>query len=92
MNLGEYIKNKQIDAENRKQQPQNTLNPQEAFNKYSNYNEQELMQELFRNAEESRNNGQLDNNMLDDFYNQAKSMLTKEQSERMQELILQLKK
>ncbi len=90
MKLGEYIKSKQNKAEN--DNPPHNISPEEAYNKYAHYNEQELMQELFRNAELSRNNGDLNNDMLDGFFNQAKGMLTKEQAERMQELILQLKK
>ncbi|MFI3229680.1 MAG: hypothetical protein R3Y23_05910 [Bacillota bacterium] len=93
MNLGEYIKKKEANTDKNKQNPTNkNTNAQDIYNKYSSYDEQQLMQELFKNAEQSRNNGELNNNMLDQFYAQAQSMLTKEQAERMQELILQLKK
>lgn len=65
---------------------------QQLLDKYSTMNEEQLMQEMFRNASASRANGTLNDNMLDDFYNNACGYLTPEQSERMKELIRELKK
>lgn len=64
----------------------------EMMDKYSRMSEEQLMQEMFRSAASSRANGQLTDDMLDSFYHQAQGFLSPEQSERMRELIRELKK
>jgi hypothetical protein len=70
----------------------NNISPEEMIDKYSRMSEEQLMQEMFRSASASRASGQLTDEMLDSFYNQAKCYLSPEQSERMSELIRELKK
>ncbi|MFA5449325.1 MAG: hypothetical protein WC292_02690 [Clostridia bacterium] len=84
MDINAYIKRKSA-----KVRPQTT---EEAIQKYGSLSEEQLMNEMFTLAAEERQRGDLTNEKLDDFYNQAKGMLTPEQAERMKELILQLKK
>ena len=86
MDINEYIK--------RKNQAKNnwSLTPEEAIAKYSKMDEAELMQELFKTAEQGRANGELDNGVLDGFLTKMRPMLSPEQAERMKELINQLKR
>lgn len=106
MNLREYINSKKkVSEQNAPQnlnngeqintQPLNNGETQDinsVVNKYSSMSEENLMQELFKTANQSRQDGTLDNNSLDNFYNQAASFLTPEQSEKMRSLISELKK
>ena len=84
MDINEYIKKKNKDKK--------VLTPEEAIEKYSKMDEVSLMQELFKTAEEGRKNGELDNGVLDGFLKKLSPILSKEQSERMKELIEDLKK
>ena len=86
MDIAEYIKNK--NAEKEKKTKEN-LSPQEAISKYANYSEEQMMSELFRLG--SLSSGNISAKELDDFFNKVKPYLSKEQSERMKELILRLK-
>ncbi|MCL2631331.1 MAG: hypothetical protein FWD49_07455 [Firmicutes bacterium] len=61
-------------------------------NRYSQLSQEQLMEELFKVATESRKRGELSDSALDSFFNQASSFLSHEQSERMKELIGELKK
>lgn len=103
MNINDYIKKKSAQSDycakgsapqDKGAAPQESDNEstQQLLDKYSTMNEEQLMQEMFRNASASRANGTLNDNMLDDFYNNACGYLTPEQSERMKELIRELKK
>ncbi|MDD3946586.1 MAG: hypothetical protein PHI19_01990 [Clostridia bacterium] len=86
MRINDYIKKRPVSPENSNE------NTEEMLNRYSQMNEEQLMQEMFRNAAQSRENGSLNDQMLDDFYGKACAYLTPEQSERMKELIIELKK
>ena len=86
MRINDYIKKRSVSPE------EPTENTEEMLNKYSKMNEEQLMQEMFRNAAQSRENGTLNNQMLDDFYGKACAYLTPEQAERMREHIIELKK
>ena len=86
MNINEYIKRKSGKAH----APQMT--PEEAGAKYAGMDEAELMSELFKAAEQGRASGELNNDVIDSFYTRLLPLLTPEQSERMRELINQLKR
>lgn len=83
MDINSYIKRK---SENSKPRQAEDL-----LNKYSTMNEEQLMQEMFRAARDGRASGQITDQTLDNFYNQALAFLSPEQAERMRELIIQLK-
>ncbi|MBR2480778.1 MAG: hypothetical protein IKB56_05695 [Clostridia bacterium] len=85
MDINEYIKRKNKGKKER-------LTPEEAVMKYSKMDEASLMQELFKTAEEGRRNGELDNGVLDGFMEKMAPLLSKEQAERMKELINGLKR
>lgn len=80
MNINGYIKKKR------------TKSMEEQVRQYSGMNEEQLMHEMFKVAEQSRKDGTLNNEALDRFFSNAQSFLTPEQSERMKELITELKK
>ncbi len=84
MDINEYVKRK-----NRGKTK--SLTPEEAIAKYSKMDEASLMQELFKTAEEGRRTGELDNGVLDGFLEKMSPLLSKEQAERMRELIKDLK-
>lgn len=69
---------------------QSNTNPQEAYNKYSKMNEEQLMQELFKVG--SVSSGNVSPQALDTFFNNVRSRLTPEQAARMSDLIAQLKR
>ena len=85
MDINEYIKRKNKGK-------RDSLSPEEAIRKYSKMDEASLMQELFKTAEEGRRNGELDNGVLDGFLEKMAPLLSKEQAERMKELINGLKR
>lgn len=85
MDINEYIKRKNKNKKNQ-------MTPEEAIMKYSKMDEASLMQELFKTAEEGRKNGELDNGVLDGFLEKMTPLLSKEQAERMKELIGDLKR
>lgn len=85
MRINDYIKRKSPEVD------KSTSN-EEMVGKYSQMSEEQLMQEMFRSASQSRSNGTLNDEMLDGFYNQAQGFLSPEQSERMKDLIRELKK
>ena len=78
MDVGEYIRNKNKAKQNNKSD----------INRYSSMSEEQLIQELFRAANESN----VSNDELDDFFNRAGPFLTAEQREKMKNLIMQLKR
>ncbi len=84
MDINDYIKRKNKGKKR-------ALTPEEAIAKYSALDEASLMQELFKTAEEGRQNGELDNDVLDGFLARITPLLGKEQAERMKELIQGLK-
>lgn len=81
MKLSDFIKSKQ-----KKEEPKNA---QEAFDTYSKMNNDDLHKELLKQG--SVKNGKTKPEDLDNFYNNAKNYLTKEQSEKMAKLIEELK-
>ena len=85
MDINEYIKRKNKGK-------RESMTPEEAIMKYSKMDEASLMQELFKTAEEGRRNGELDNGVLDGFLEKMSPLLSKEQSERLKELINGLKR
>ncbi len=85
MDINDYIKRKNKGK-------QRNLTPEEAIAKYSKLDEASLMQELFKTAEEGRTNGELDDGVLDGFLERLTPILSKEQAERMKELVQGLKK
>lgn len=94
MRINDYIKHR-AGGELQPHPPQPQSQPEsneQMLDRYSRMNEEQLMQEMFRNAADSRANGTLNNEMLDEFYAKAGGYLTPEQSERMKELIRELKK
>lgn len=80
MNINDFIRKK------------SNLSPEEAIKKYAAMDEESLMAELFRTAAEGRASGELTDAVIDNFYSTVAPMLSPEQSERMRELILELKK
>lgn len=78
MKIKDYIKNKQ-----------KPTTPEDAVKMYSKMGEEELMQELFNAGACSK--GKVSSDELDSFYSNVQGMLTAEQSEKMRELIIQLK-
>ena len=78
MDVGEYIRNKN--------KTQNNTGMD--FGRYSSMGEEQLVQELFRTANESN----VTNEELDGFFERAKPYLTAEQREKMKNLIMQLKR
>lgn len=96
MNINDYIKRKYgntgSSADKGGGKSDNPVNAEETIGKYSAMSEEQLMQELFRSAEAGRQNGSLNNGMLDDFFGKVGGMLSAEQRERMTELIRQLKR
>ncbi len=85
MDINDYIKRKNKGKKK-------SLTPEEAIAKYSKLDEASLMQELFKTAEEGRQNGELDDGVLDGFLERLTPILSKEQAERMKELVQGLKK
>ena len=75
-----------------KKKSRNNISPEEAVKKYAAMDEQSLMAELFKTAEEGRASGELTDGVIDNFYTTVSPMLSPEQSERMRELIRELKK
>jgi len=102
MRINDYIKKRGGEPSAESQyQPQASPRPApvssdmptpEMVDKYSRMSEEQLMQEMFRSAADSRRNGSLTDDMLDNFYNQAQGYLSPEQTERMRDLIRELKK
>lgn len=96
MGINEYIRNKR--KEKASATPSNTQNeqsfstPEEAINAYSRLSQEDLMRELFRVANDSREKGEMNNNSLDAFFTNVSPMLTPEQRARMQQLIGELKR
>ena len=82
MDINEYIRRKNKGR---------TSSPEEVLKKYAGMDESQLMNELFKVAAEGRASGELNNDVVDGFYNKMLPLLTPEQAERMRELILQLK-
>lgn len=80
MNINEYVKKKRGKS------------MEDQVRQYSGMNEEQLMREMFKVAEQSRKDGTLNDETLDRFFSNAQSFLTPEQSERMKELITELKK
>lgn len=88
MDVGAYIRNKQKE----KKKAETTAQPKnlnDAVEKYSAMNEEQLMQELFRVGKVS--SGNVSAEELDAFYANVKGFLTPEQAAKMRSLILQLK-
>lgn len=106
MDVAEYIRRKQREQNKNKSEQnkqnneqnkteknnasQSNTNPQEAYNKYSKMNEEQLMQELFKVG--SVSSGNVSPQALDTFFNNVRSRLTPEQAARMSDLIAQLKR
>ncbi len=88
MNIADYIRNKNKQNQNMKVDTQIDVN--QAINKYGAMSEEELMRELFRVG--SVSSGNVSSAELDGFYEQVKNFLTPEQSEKMRNLIIQLKR
>lgn len=88
MNIADYIRNKNKQNQNMKVDTQIDVN--QAINKYGAMSEEELMRELFRVG--SVSSGNVSSAELDGFYKQVKNFLTPEQSEKMRNLIIQLKR
>lgn len=65
----------------------NFNNIEDKIGKYSSLTENELMKELLNEANKSKQKGELNSNMLDSFYNGAKTFLNNEQQARLLELI-----
>lgn len=57
------------------------------LNKYSHMSEERLMQEMFSLVNEGRQNGTLDNQKLEEFFNSASCMLSSEQIVKLRSLI-----
>ncbi|MBR1746931.1 MAG: hypothetical protein IJ735_01825 [Clostridia bacterium] len=89
MNVADYIRKKNAESKNPPNKNTDPSTPQELLNKYSGYNEEQLMAELFRYG--SLSSGNVSAKELDDFYQRATPFLSPEQAERMKELILRLK-
>lgn len=70
----------------------NFATPEEAVQAYSRLSQEDLMRELFRVANESREKGEVNNQSLDAFYANVSPMLTPEQRARMQQLLSELKR
>lgn len=87
MNINDYIKKKAGKSGGQKPRSMD-----EAMNTYSRMNEEQLMQEMFRAAREGKETGELTDEKLESFYQQARAFLSPEQAERMRELIIELKK
>lgn len=85
MNINDYIRRKNGGSKPR-------LTPEEAIEKYSAMTEQELMGELLKTAERGREDGELDNKMLDDIRSKVAPLLTPEQAGKLNDLIEGLKK
>ena len=86
MDIAQYIKTSNAKREKEKKE---NLSPADAIQKYADYSEEQLMSELFRLG--SLSSGKISEKELDDFFNKVRPYLSKEQSERMRELILRLK-
>ena len=82
MDINDYIRRKRGGK---------SLTPEEAIRKYAGMDEKELMNELFKVAAEGRASGELNNDIVDGFYQKMLPLLTPEQAERMRELIIKLK-
>lgn len=57
------------------------------INKYSHMSEERLMQEMFALVNAGRQNGTLDNQKLEEFFNSASCMLSSEQVVKLRSLI-----
>ena len=88
MNIADYIRNKNKQNQDMKVDTQIDVN--QAINKYGAMSEEELMRDLFRVG--SVSSGNVSSAELDGFYEQVKNFLTPEQSEKMRNLIIQLKR
>ncbi|MGI6213716.1 MAG: hypothetical protein ACOYIQ_04130 [Christensenellales bacterium] len=95
MGINDYIRGKRKEKSMRSPTSEaNTsfTSPQEAVEAYSRLSQEELMRELFRIANESREKGELNNESLDNFFSNVSPMLTPEQRARMQQLLGDLKR
>ena len=79
MDVADYIR----------RQNEKVSTPREAIDKYANYSEEQLMEELFRQG--SLSSGRISAKELDDFFVKVSPYLMPEQRERMKELIIKLK-
>lgn len=99
MSINDYIKQKKKGVKtpnenvNKAPREENKFSsPEEAFNAYSKLGQEDLMLELFKVANDSRERGELSDEGLDNFYRNVQGMLTPEQSAKMRQLIQDLKR
>ncbi len=84
------IKDKSNNKTNNAQE--NFSNDEETIKELSKKSESELMSELLSVASKKRQEGTLDNQDLDNFKSQISSSLSKEQNERLDQIISMLKR
>lgn len=77
------------DNRTQKQNIQNDVNSN--YSKYSTMNENQLKNELFKEAFKMKKNGTLDEKMLENFYNEMSGSMTNEQRKKLRTLINSLK-
>lgn len=88
-NWGSTQKSQQIENQPSSQSVDNSGQPtlQSEINKYSNMSEERLMQEMFALVNEGKQNGTLNNQQLEEFFNSASCMLSAEQVSKLRSII-----
>lgn len=86
--IKDKLKNKQTNNQNN---TENTESTEKTIKELSKKSESELMSELLSVASQKRQDGSLNNQDLDNFKDKIAPSLTKEQSERLDQIIAMLK-
>lgn len=63
----------------------------EQFEKYSNFSQKELIDEFYKEAKKQKQDGNLNNQMLENFYQMMAPNMTSEQRAKMKQLINSVK-
>lgn len=91
----EQIKNQTISQEKCeeiiKEHPEHVNNLQETLSKYQNLSQEELMSELFKEANKLKQNGTLNENNLNILQSTLSPMLNKEQNQQLKNILNKIK-
>lgn len=69
----------------------NSKQAQDIYNKYSNLDEDSLMNTIYETASTAKKNGELNNESIENFYRNASGMLNEQQRVKLRDLLDKLK-
>lgn len=75
----------------KEQSENNQINVEQIYNKYKNKNQQQLLDELFKNVEEQKQNGSFDYNGLTNMLEKMSPFLNQEQKQNLETLLNKIK-